>query len=71
MISAKELADALEAHAAEQEREAESMLAIARTMLKPGERRTKQELEAKARTRSQIVYHGRQTIRAMKAAGLI
>lgn len=71
MITAQALAEAMEAHAAEHERESNKIDTLAQTMLKPGERRTKQELERKSRGLSQIAYHLRSSVRAMKAAGLI
>lgn len=71
ILTARVLADAMEAHATEHESESNKIDALSRTMTKPGERRTKDELARKSRNLSQISYHLRSAIRAMRTAGLV
>ena len=71
MISAKDLAAHMSAHADDHEQQATKIDATAKGMTKPGERRTREELQRKSRGLSQLVYHLRNGVRAMKAAGLI
>ncbi|MDX2277685.1 MAG: hypothetical protein NW206_19720 [Hyphomonadaceae bacterium] len=67
-MKAEALARAIEQYAAKAEAASAAIKATTTTMQKPGERRTRDDLERRARLLDSVVWRCRDALRAIKAA---